>query len=155
MWNSLVALFCIVGFLMAPPAARADVTYAPGTSIEQAWLAPPRISAAQAVVLLSSRLLARHVSGSEGELGSDVVEALKFLVGNHAQAVPEAPVQPGFRRYGGEITVESMTTEQRDFFGTLSLALVRGLGTTSLDASDLCVTERSLFEVVKYKYDLG
>ncbi|MGH7857034.1 MAG: hypothetical protein ACREQY_06840, partial [Candidatus Binatia bacterium] len=149
-------LFPVIALIVAAPAAtRAAITYPNGTTIEQAWNTPARISSDDAVAILAERLLAPHEPGTEDELGPEEFEALKFLVGDHVQASEEPPVQPGMRRFGGEITPESMTPVQSDFFGRLSTAIANGIGVAAVQPPGACVRQERLWEITKYKYDVG
>ena len=140
---------------VAPGSTRAGTTYPTGTSMEEAWLSAPRISAADAADLLAKRLLTRQASGTEVELSPEEIEAFKYLVGNHVHSVAEEPAGDGRRLFTGEIDSASMTDEDDAFFGALSFALVRRLGLTALESPDACVAQKRLWEVTKYRYDLG
>lgn len=140
-------------FLFVAPGARAEVTYPPGTTIEEAWFSPPRIEPEEAARRLAELFLAAH--DGEFDLGPEDFEAAKYLVGENVYTVEEEPVQPGMRRYGGEVTPENMTAEQEAFFARLSTSLAAALGLASVVPTSGCVEERRLWEATKYKTDIG
>jgi hypothetical protein len=131
------------------------ITYPPGTSVAQAWASPPLISSARAVELLSERFLTPHAAGDEFEIDDEEFEAFKYLVANDRHDVEEPSGTPGVRRFGAELTPETMSASELQFSIDLSNSLSRNVGLTAVAPPGVCVREVPLFQVVKYKTDFG
>ncbi len=150
-------------------SAHAAVTYPAGTTVPEAFMAPPRIAADRAVRVLTDDLLTPVTEGVR-DINDKMVEALKYLLANRNDAATEPSDEPGTLLYGGEISVDTATPEQRGFLETLSITVLERLGalaalqpsaapssasfasaSTSAAGDPICVRERPVLLHVKYK----
>ncbi len=151
-------------------SAHAIVTYPAGTTVPEAFMAPPRVAADRAVRLLTDDLLTPATEESR-DINDRTVEALKYLLANRNDAATEPSDEPGTLLYGGEISLETATPEQRGFLEAFSITVLErlgalaalqpstapsavssGSGVGSTAAADLiCVREAPVLLQVKYK----
>ena len=152
MRTSLFPLLAATIALSALPAAAA-ISYSKGTTIEDAWASPSRISPDEAIQLLLDRFFVNRSGDSEPAIAEEEFEAFKYLRGNPDQIHEEPSPVSGARDFVSQIFPETMTAEQADFFSRLSLALSRRLGLqTASAATNVCVREQELFEVKSVRW---